>query len=48
MIGVNVVVMPSKMGIFKAIENDDKTSMMHLSEILHQHAIQLAIRHQTI
>ena len=40
-IGVDVVVMPSK-----AIENDEKTSIMNLSEISHQHAITSAIRHQ--
>ena len=35
-----------KNGILEAIENEDKISMMNLSEILHQHAITSAIRHQ--
>ena len=35
-----------KNGILEAIENNDKTSIMNLSEIFHQHAITSALRHQ--
>ena len=35
-----------KIEIIEAIENDNNTSIMNLSEIIHQHAITSPIRHQ--